>query len=158
MFKSIIRGAFVETFSNERHYLTIYLLWLRMLKMKNDHRSNFSNFNNWKEEAWKNQGLEFFRLLLSSCLNWKNYCDDHSSLWSTTAVQIYELFHIYFTSIELCIYIMILPIARGEVGGLVPRIMFWILWFHWHRFDKHFINPPPSQLPPLSGAVVILVL
>ena len=29
----------------------------------------------------------FFRLLLSSCLNWKIYCDDHSSLSSTTAVQ-----------------------------------------------------------------------
>ena len=45
-------------------------------------------------------GLDFFRLLLSNnyCLNWKIYCDDHSSLWSTTAVQIYELFHINFTS------------------------------------------------------------
>ena len=41
--------------------------------------------------------LDFFRLLLSNCLNWKIYCDDPSSLWSTTAVQIYELFHIYFT-------------------------------------------------------------
>ena len=41
-----------------------------------------------------------FWLLLSNCLNWKIYCDDHSSLWSTTAVQIhvYELFQIYFTS------------------------------------------------------------
>ena len=29
----------------------------------------------------------FFRLLLSNCLNWKIYCDDHSSLSSTTAVQ-----------------------------------------------------------------------
>ena len=28
-----------------------------------------------------------FRLLLSNCLNWKIYCDDHSSLSSTTAVQ-----------------------------------------------------------------------
>ena len=41
----------------------------------------------------------FFRLLLSNCLNWKIYCDDHSSLSSTTAVQ-NELFHIYFTSIH----------------------------------------------------------
>ena len=31
----------------------------------------------------------FFRLLLSNCLNWKIYCDDHSSLSSTTAVQIW---------------------------------------------------------------------
>ena len=33
----------------------------------------------------------FFRLLLSNCVNWKIYCDDRSSLRSTTAVQIYEL-------------------------------------------------------------------
>ena len=48
------------------------------------------------ESRWS---LDFFRLLLSNCLNWKIYCNDHSSLWSTTAVQIYELFHIYFTSL-----------------------------------------------------------
>ena len=33
------------------------------------------------------EALIFFRLLLSNCLNWKIYCDDHSSLSSTTAVQ-----------------------------------------------------------------------
>ena len=33
------------------------------------------------------QSLIFFRLLLSNCLNWKIYCDDHSSLSSKTAVQ-----------------------------------------------------------------------
>ena len=42
------------------------------------------------------EALIFFRLLPYNCLNWKIYCDDHSSLSSTTAVQ-YE-FHIYFTS------------------------------------------------------------
>ena len=31
----------------------------------------------------------FFRLLLSNCLNWKIYWDDHSSFSSTTAVQIW---------------------------------------------------------------------
>ena len=39
------------------------------------------------------EALIFFRLLLSSCLNWKIHCEDHSSLSSMTAVQIYELFH-----------------------------------------------------------------
>ena len=29
------------------------------------------------------EALIFFRLLLSSCLNWKIYCDDHTSLSST---------------------------------------------------------------------------
>ena len=27
------------------------------------------------------EALIFFRLLLSNCLNWKIYCDDHSSLF-----------------------------------------------------------------------------
>ena len=74
-------------------------------KVKSDRRSKFSNLSNWKGEAWKISGLQrdsnpwpllFFMLLSSSRLNWKIYCDDHSSLSSTTAVQ-YE-FHIYFTS------------------------------------------------------------
>jgi len=56
------------------------------MKVKNDHRSKFSTLSNWKEEARKkNQGFKvealiFFGLLLSNCLNWKIYCDDHSSL------------------------------------------------------------------------------
>ena len=33
------------------------------------------------------EALIFFRLLLSNCLNWKIYCNDHSSLSSTTKVQ-----------------------------------------------------------------------
>ena len=31
------------------------------MKMKNDHRSKFSNLSNWKEEAWKNQGFNGIR-------------------------------------------------------------------------------------------------
>ena len=31
------------------------------LKVKNDHRSKFSNLSNWKEEAWKNQGFNGIR-------------------------------------------------------------------------------------------------
>ena len=46
------------------------------------------------------EALIFFRLLLSNCLNWKIYCDDHSSLSSTTAVQKWIIF-IYFTSFSL---------------------------------------------------------
>ena len=47
------------------------------------------------------KALIFFRLLLSSCFNWKIHCEYHSSLSSMTAVQIYEIFHTYlhhFTS------------------------------------------------------------
>ena len=45
------------------------------------------------------EALIFFRLLLSNCLNWKIYCDDHISLSSKTAVQIwiisYKLHNIF---------------------------------------------------------------
>ena len=48
------------------------------------------------------EALIFFRLLLSNCLNWKIYCDDHSSLSSTTAVQ-NELFHILHSVTEITV-------------------------------------------------------
>ena len=79
------------------------------------------------ESRWS---LDFFRLLLSNCLNWKIYCDDHSSLWSITAVHIYELFHIYFTSIiKLLINIIQLRrfaaifIALLAVGDWVEHVI-----------------------------------
>ena len=31
------------------------------MKMKNDHHSQFSNLNNWKEEAWKNQDFNLIQ-------------------------------------------------------------------------------------------------
>ena len=41
------------------------------MKVKNDHRSKFSNLR---------RSLKKIRLLLSNFLNWKIYCDNHSSL------------------------------------------------------------------------------
>ena len=32
------------------------------------------------------EALIFFRLLLSNCLNWKIYCEDHTSLFKITCV------------------------------------------------------------------------
>ena len=69
------------------------------------------------------EALIFFRLLLSSCLNWKIYCEDHSSLSSITAVQIYELFHIYL----------------HQTKGLMSRTM--VLHV---RFDSLYISLPSS--------------
>ena len=40
------------------------------------------------------EALIFFRLLLSNCLSWKIYCDNHSSLSSTTAVQTWIISYI----------------------------------------------------------------
>ena len=43
------------------------------------------------------EALIFFRLLLSNCLNWKIYCDDHTPLSSTTAVQHNMNYFIYIS-------------------------------------------------------------
>ena len=64
-------------------------------------KDKFDNIlDNWEEidiiedvgdepiEWCSNEALNFFRLLDSNCVNWKIYCDDHSSHSSTTAVQI----------------------------------------------------------------------
>ena len=61
------------------------------MKVKNDPRSEFSNLSNWKEEAFN--GIRTRDLRDTGA--WKIHCEDHSSLSSMTAVQIYELFHIY---------------------------------------------------------------
>ena len=83
------QGQFIEFISSRavkscETYMKQFIFVLRYeMKVKCDHRSKFSNLSNWKEEA-----LIFFRLLLSSCLNWKIYSDDHISLSSHIAVQI----------------------------------------------------------------------
>ena len=103
------------------------------MKVKCDHRSKFSNLSNWKEEAWKkNQGFNgirtpvsrrswvriplkpwfFFRLLLSNCLNWKIYCDDHTSLSSTTAVQIWIISYIFHNKESSAPYFKLLDILN----------------------------------------------
>ena len=59
--------------------------------------------NLWVALMWRIPAYEITHILtlfswtlLSNCLNWKINCDDHSSLASTTAVQI--LIYIFFTS------------------------------------------------------------
>ena len=44
-------------------YHTLLESWIgkNITKVKNDHRSKFSNLSNWKEEAWKNQGFNGIR-------------------------------------------------------------------------------------------------
>ena len=83
------------------------------------------------------RSLDFFRLLLSSCLNWKIYCDDHSSLWSTTAVQIYELFHIYFTSTKTYIgYVSTNTQTEKLLTGFTGSILHRLLWNNIIFFTK----------------------
>ena len=48
---------------------------------------------------------DFFRLLLSNCLNWKIYCNDHSSLSSTATVQIWIVLYILLISVCKACYL-----------------------------------------------------
>ena len=48
---------------------------------------------------------DFFRLLLSNCLNWKIYCNDHSSLSSTTAGHIWIISYIVHATFNMYIII-----------------------------------------------------
>ena len=57
-----------------------------------EHRTGIAEVTGWNPV----EALIFFRLLLSNCLNWKIYCDDHSSPHLQPQYK-YELFHIYFT-------------------------------------------------------------
>ena len=49
------------------------------------------------------EALIFFRLLLSNCLNWKIYCDDHSSLSCLTFSTSMECLSIPILSLVLLI-------------------------------------------------------
>ena len=63
--------------------MTLWLLLL-LLKVKNDHRSKFSNLSNWKEEAWKNQGFNGIRT--------RNLRDTGAMLYQLSPVIVNYLF------------------------------------------------------------------
>jgi len=39
-------------------YISLFTAATKIMKVKNDHHSKFSNLSTWKEEAWKNLGLQ----------------------------------------------------------------------------------------------------
>ena len=49
-----------------------------------EHRTSITEFTGWNPI----ETLTFFRLLLFSCLNWKIYCDDRSSLTSHDVISV----------------------------------------------------------------------
>ena len=103
---------------------------------------NFSNLNNWKEEAWENQGFNEIRTRdlrdAGAMLYQLSYEATHwergqiievispvksGMMWSiyacscrSLAVQIYELFHIYFTSFHSS------PEIWTQLFGLAPNV------------------------------------
>ena len=78
------------------------------MKVKNDHRSTFSNLSNWKEEAWKkNQGFNGIRtsdLRVTGALlyqlsyeathwEWGQFIEFISPVRSEMMWSIYEIIH-----------------------------------------------------------------
>ena len=93
------------------------------------------------------EALIFFRLLLSSCLNWKIYCDDHTSLHLQPQYK-YELFHIYFTRSHLCYKSIInYDLDITNILVLSPQIRYNVV------FD--ITNPPfNEQIWPVPSGFV----
>ena len=54
------------------------------------------------------EALNFFRLLLSNCLNWKIYCDDHISLSMHYVLHLLELIS-YSWMESTCLHILSFP-------------------------------------------------
>ena len=97
-------------------YEIIHICTAVVYEVKSDHRSKFkvdlapnvwlhSSVGRASHRYRGGHGFEsrwspdFFRLLISNCLSWKIYCDDHSSLHIQPQYK-YELFHIYFTKLK----------------------------------------------------------
>ena len=89
----------------------------------------------------------FFRLLLSNCLNWKIYCDDHSSLSSTTAVQkwiiSYTSHHRFLNSFAS--NMIKLSVNETKWSSLLVRSRIFILYILIWIFDFG-----PEKLPGLT--------
>jgi len=86
-------------------------------------------------------GPDFFRLLLSNCLNWKINCNDHSSLSSTTAV------HIWIISYKL--HKIKFVIFLKSVVGLLFTQLFWItkhIWAYCRATAKSIFLYTPYQV------------
>ena len=130
------------------------------MKVKSDHRSKFSNLSNWKEEAWKKlkiaqlvehrtryrggHGFEshwspdiFFRLLLSNCLNWKIYCDDHSSLSYVNIYRRYTICHRHWSPACLRSWTQLNFAGKSVVNA----------------WDRLCVGDKCSHMPQLSQAV-----
>ena len=76
-----------------------------------EHRTGIAEGHRFKS-CWS---PDFFQASSFQVLELEIYCDGHSSLSSTPAVQ-YELFHIYFTSFlhsVTCGYVVIMSVHKG---------------------------------------------
>ena len=74
VFRTVYKFGF--HFLTSLHVSSVTILIVCIMKVKNDHRSKFSNLSNWKEEAWKKNHayrtnlyfpLLFYRFILVIC-------------------------------------------------------------------------------------------
>ena len=121
-------------------------------KVKNDHRSKFSNVSNWKEEAWKKSGLQrdsnpwppryrcvahgfesrwspdFFQASSFQLLKLKNLLR-----WSFFTFISYNrswkwLFHIYFTSYIFLASQRLVPVFKALFSSIHGQTLVMMSW------------------------------
>ena len=90
----------------------------------------------------------FFRLLLSSCSNWKINCDNHSSLSSTSAVQIWIISYILHVKVYFTTKIKKNDIKR-VIGGMTLSPGLGQFSTFQHLFNKY------KSVLKIIGALVI---
>ena len=96
---SILQAALRYNWIIEFNYDDVKYIWNNsyiwtavVVKVKNDHRSKFSNLSNWKEEAWQNQGFNGIR----TCDLREYRCDDlPTALWSHTLARSIYWVHVF---------------------------------------------------------------
>ena len=84
------------------------------MKVKDDHRSKFSNLSNWKEEAWKIQGFNGIRTrdfrvtgallyqLSYEATHWerRQFIDFISPVRTETMLSIHEIIHFWAAVVD----------------------------------------------------------
>ena len=126
-------GPFNQVNAIHSHYFAnmlneVFLIRFSLIKVKNDHRSKFSNLSNWKEEAWKNQGFNGIRTrdlrdtgamlyqLSYEATHWERgqFIEFISPVRSEMMWSIYEIIHIF----ELRLWIKVKNDHRSKFSNL----------------------------------------
>ena len=82
----------------------------------------------------------FFRLLLSNCLNWKIYCDDHYSLSSISTKKNYfiktshKIFCVYYENTRLNDG----PLFSRQTQNQIKNQMYFVFQVHFYFVTLYF--------------------
>ena len=105
--------------------------------------------------------IDFFRLLLSNCLNWKIYCDDHSLLSILRSSLRYESLTFKDTKDEFKNNVMASLRCHGDFDCNKTQIIrnFHLhiiqLWYHFSHIFTHadVVNAQTWEVYPLKNPV-----